>query len=121
MVAVEDFGLVRREQCRCGDVIVVASNASDELLAETLRRHYATAVHRLYGDRLNAYDPSTESALVAPPSSGPGDSRDQLDDRRRPATLVSEPSGALSSTLAVRPDGYDFDVVRRRPKGDTDV
>ena len=100
-----DYGLVKRDRCACGLVIVIASNASDQLIAATMAYHNGTAEHR-YWATYNLADPagplSRREALIR------GDSRgsDSVPEERN---VRLRPSGG---GVYVSADGYDFDLER---------
>lgn len=102
-----DFGLVKREQCRCGGVIIMPTNASEDTVIATLQRHYATREHQ-------ARDVSYHHYLEAPPTAPvPSSPRSELTTRGaievREVEVSSPPS---RGGVSIRADGYDFKVRR---------
>ena len=112
---VEEFGPVRRSECVCGDVIVIATNASDERTVEAIARHNATTAHALYST-LTSRDNATEDRAavsnvdaatirIDSPGSSASARAGVVSRASRPGSSPLPPSRGLR----ISPDGYDFD------------
>lgn len=111
---VVDFGLVRRAECRCGLVIVVASTSSTETVTAAVRRHNETRQHRAYYDGLSALYDQAETPPLSP---APGLSDERRADLTSRGATPSETvrDGRVTSPrsrggVSISPDGYDFVV-----------
>jgi len=112
---VEEFGPVRRSECVCGDVIVIASNASDEIIWTTITRHNATRAHALYSALTSRDNGSEDRAMVSnvdaatiridSPGSSASARAGVVSRASRPGSSPLPPSRGLR----ISPDGYDFD------------
>lgn len=58
------YGLVRRSECACGDVIIVGVHAVPGMLHETLRRHYMTPRHVDWALRVDYGTPRAVASSV---------------------------------------------------------
>ena len=113
---VEEFGPVRRSECVCGDVIIVATNASDERTVEAIARHNATSAHALYStltyrdnateDRAAVSNVDAATIRVDSPGSSASARAGVVSRALRPGSSPLSPSRGLR----ISPDGYDFDV-----------
>ena len=113
---VEEFGPVRRSQCVCGDVIVIATNASDERTVEAIARHNATTAHALYStltsrenageDRATVSNVDAAMIRIDSPGSSASARAGVVSRASRPGSSPLPPSRGLR----ISPDGYDFDV-----------
>lgn len=94
-----DFGLVRRAECVCGGVIIVASTAKYDRVALAVARHNATVQHRSYYAPGGAgYDPSEDSSDPPPSATRRADLTSRGAERTtRDRPLVSDPSGESST------------------------
>jgi hypothetical protein len=113
---VEEFGPVRRSECVCGDVIVIATNASDLRISEAIARHNATAAHTLYATLTGRDNASEDRASVV---SHADDAVIRIDS---PGSVAGVSAGVVLQAsrlgssppsptrgLRISPLGYDFD------------
>jgi len=107
----EEYGLVDRTQCVCGDVIIVASNASDLRIAEAVERHNATTAHRRYSAVVGWSDNPSEKPLEPDPDRAmTGTDYPASDVGREPGSQGRTPSSSRPPRggFSISPDGYDF-------------
>jgi hypothetical protein len=108
----EDYGLVNRTQCVCGDVIIVASNASDELISIALGRHNRQAAHIRYSRLVGWSDNPSEKPLEPDPDRAmTGTDYPASDVGREPGSqgrVNPSSSRPPRGGFSISPDGYDF-------------
>lgn len=113
---VETFGPVQRSECVCGDVIVIASNASDRRITDAIVRHNATPAHALYStltyrdngseDRVTVSSHRAATIRIDSPGSSAEASAGVVSRDMCPGSSPLPPSRGPRITA----DGYDFDV-----------